>query len=87
MPWQLTVSVCLIAGGVFGFFLADCLATLTIEDANRRALAAEVEIERQKDLVDKWKRVAHPNVTNQVADIEAGRILREQRQQQGGFRY
>jgi hypothetical protein len=87
MPWQLTVSVCLSAGAILGFFACAVLGDASLTEANRRALAAEVEIERQKDLVDKWKRVAHPNVTNQVADIEAGRILREQRQQQGGFRY
>jgi hypothetical protein len=87
MPWPLTASVCLCAGAIIGFFLADCLATVTIAEANRRAFNAQAEADHQRDLADKWKRVAHPNVTDQVANIEAGRILREQRRQQGGFHY
>jgi hypothetical protein len=86
MPWPLAASVCLCAGAIIGFFLADCLATVTIAEANRRAFDAQSEADHQKDLADKWKRVAHPDIAQQVADIQAGRTIRERRQQ-GGFRY
>lgn len=87
MPWPLTVSVCLSAGIVVGFFACAVLGDASIAEANRRALAAQAEADHQKELADKWRRVAHPTVTDQVANIEAGRILREQRRQQGGFKY
>jgi hypothetical protein len=83
MPWPLTVSVCLAAGAILGFFLGDCLATVTIAEANRRAIDAQAEADHQRDLVDKWKRVTHPDVTQQVTDLEE----RRQRRQMKGFGY
>ena len=87
MPWPLTVISCLSAGIVIGFFACSCVGDALIADAELRAFNAQAEADHQKDLADKWKRVAHPTVVDRVANIEAGRILREQRRQQGGFSY
>jgi hypothetical protein len=83
MPWPLTASVFLCAGAILGFFLADCLATLTIEAAESRAFAAQAEADHQKDLADKWKRVSDPRITEQVTDLQT----RRQRRQTEGFGY
>jgi len=83
MPWPLTVISCLSAGIVIGFFACSCVGDALIADAELRAFNAQAEADHQKELADKWRRVADPRITEQVTDLQA----RRQRRQTGGFGY